>query len=47
MFDGDRGYGQRVAREAMTAALERCATTGITLMTLRTAHHIGRIGTYG
>lgn len=47
MFDGDRGYGQRVAREAMTAAIERCATTGIVLMTLRTAHHIGRIGTYG
>jgi len=47
MFDGDRGYGQRVAREAMTAAIERCATTGVVLMTLRTANHIGRIGTYG
>lgn len=47
MFDGDRGYGQRVAREAMIAAIERCADTGVVLMTLRTANHIGRIGTYG
>jgi uncharacterized oxidoreductase len=47
MYDGGRGYGQRVAREALAMALERCATTGVTLMTLRTAHHIGRIGTYG
>jgi uncharacterized oxidoreductase len=47
MFSGDRGYGQRVAREAMSAAIERCAETGVVLMTLRTAHHVGRIGTYG
>ena len=47
IFDGGRGYGQRVAREAMTAAIERCASTGVVLMTLRTANHIGRIGTYG
>jgi len=47
MFDGGRGYGQRVAREAMAAAIERCRTTGVVLMTLRTAHHVGRIGTYG
>jgi uncharacterized oxidoreductase len=47
MFDGDRGYGQRVAREAMDAAIARCAETGVVLLTLRTAHHIGRVGTYG
>jgi len=47
VFDGLRGYGQRVAAEAMTAALERCRDTGLVIMALRNAHHIGRVGTYG
>ena len=47
VFDGQRGYGQRVAAEAMDAAISRCKETGLVLMTLRNAHHIGRIGTYG
>ena len=47
VFDGQRGYGQRVALEAMDAAIARCKETGLVLMTLRNAHHIGRIGTYG
>ena len=47
LFDGQRGYGQRVAREAMDQAIERCRDTGLVLMTLRNAHHIGRIGSYG
>lgn len=47
MFDGGLGYGQRVALDAMQAAIERCQDTGVVLMTLRNAHHIGRIGYYG
>ncbi len=47
LFDGQRGYGQRVAREAMDQAITRCRQTGLTLMALRNAHHIGRVGTYG
>ncbi len=47
IFDGQRGYGQRVAAEAMDAAIDRCRDTGLVLMALRNAHHIGRIGTYG
>lgn len=47
LFDGDAGYGQRVAREAMQVAIDRCRDTGLTLMGLRNAHHIGRIGAYG
>ena len=47
MFDGQRGYGQVQAKRAMEAALERCQRTGLVLMTLRNAHHIGRIGSYG
>ncbi|MDD5287343.1 MAG: malate/lactate/ureidoglycolate dehydrogenase [Desulfuromonadaceae bacterium] len=47
IFDGQRGYGQRVAAEAMDAAINRCRETGVVLMTLRNAHHIGRVGAYG
>lgn len=47
VFDGRRGFGQRVAREAMDQAITRCHETGLVLMGLRRAHHIGRIGTYG
>jgi uncharacterized oxidoreductase len=46
-FAGDRGYGQRIAREAMNAAIQRCKETGIVVMTLRNSGHLGRIGTYG
>lgn len=46
-FDGERGYGQRVVREAVDAAIERVAQTGIVLLTVRNSHHMGRIGSYG
>jgi len=46
-FEGGKGYGQRVAADAMALAIERCRATGITVMTLRNSHHIGRVGTYG
>lgn len=46
-FNGQRGYGQRVAYEAMEQAIERCQQTGLVMMTLSDSHHIGRIGTYG
>ena len=45
-FDGGRGFGIVVGREAMQAAMARCKTTGVVLMTLRHAHHIGRVGAY-
>ena len=46
-FDGGKGYGQRVAAEAMEYALERCKMTGVVVMTLKNSHHIGRVGAYG
>ncbi len=46
VFDGGRGYGQRVASEAMAAAIRRCRNTGLTLLALRHAQHIGRVGSY-
>ncbi len=45
--DGCRGYGQVVAREAMDWAIASARQNGIGVVTLRNAHHIGRIGTYG
>jgi len=45
--DGERGYGQRVAREMMDMAIARCRDTGLVLTALRNAHHIGRVGSYG
>ncbi|MEE4253580.1 MAG: malate/lactate/ureidoglycolate dehydrogenase [Desulfuromusa sp.] len=47
VFDGQRGFGQRVAREAMEHSIARCRETGLVLMALRNAHHIGRVGSYG
>jgi len=47
MFDGRRGYGRRVAGEAMEAAIARCRATGVATVTLANAHHIGRVGAYG
>ena len=47
MFDGQRGYGRRVAGEAMAMAIERCGQIGVVVLTLANAHHIGRVGAYG
>jgi uncharacterized oxidoreductase len=47
MFDGLRGYGRCVAGEAMDAAIVRCRQTGVVVVTLANAHHIGRVGAYG
>jgi uncharacterized oxidoreductase len=45
--DGRRGFGQVVAREAIAAGIERAGTTGVALVALRNAFHVGRVGTYG
>ncbi len=47
MFDGGMGYGQVVGRQATAAAIERCRNTGVVLATVRSCHHLGRIGAYG
>jgi hydroxycarboxylate dehydrogenase B len=47
VVDGQRGFGQVVAREATLRGIERARETGICLLALRNAFHIGRIGTYG
>jgi uncharacterized oxidoreductase len=47
MFDGQRGFGRRVAGEAMAAAIERARDTGVVVVTLANSHHVGRVGAYG
>jgi uncharacterized oxidoreductase len=47
MFDGQRGFGRRVAQEAITAAIARCRESGVVVATLANSHHVGRVGAYG
>ena len=47
MFDGQLGFGRRVAGEAMAAAIERARESGVAVMTLANSHHVGRVGAYG
>lgn len=46
-FDAHRGYGPVAARQAMDEAITRAKQQGLCLMTIRNAHHIARIGSYG
>jgi uncharacterized oxidoreductase len=43
-LDGQRGWGQVVARQAMTLAIERAQGHGCAVVGLHNAHHIARIG---
>jgi len=47
VYDGARGYGQIVAREATQLGIARAQESGVAVVALRNAHHIGRVGTYG
>ena len=47
VYDGARGYGQVVAREATLLGIARAKENGVAIVALRNAHHIGRVGTYG
>jgi uncharacterized oxidoreductase len=47
VYDGERGYGQIVARNATLLGIERARRDGVAVVALRNAHHIGRVGTYG
>ena len=46
VFDAQRGFGQRMAAEAVRAAIRRARDTGAAVLGLRNSAHIGRIGTY-
>ncbi|MGE4045714.1 MAG: malate/lactate/ureidoglycolate dehydrogenase [Acetobacteraceae bacterium] len=46
VIDAGRGYGQRMAANAVRRAIERAKQVGACVLALRNASHIGRIGTY-
>jgi uncharacterized oxidoreductase len=47
ILDGEKGYGQVVARETTDWGIAKAQKTGSAIVALRNAHHIGRIGSYG
>jgi len=44
MLDGNAGYGQVMAFDAMTLGIERAAVHGVAVVGLANSHHIGRVG---
>ncbi|MCP5373076.1 MAG: malate/lactate/ureidoglycolate dehydrogenase [Hyphomicrobiales bacterium] len=47
LFDGQRGFGQVMARAAMERGVERARRDGLAAVGLRNSFHIGRIGAWG
>src|SRR3954466_14352911 len=47
VYDGERGFGQIVARRATELGIAKAREMGVAVVALRNAHHIGRVGTYG
>mgnify|MGYP000188612671 CR=1 FL=1 len=47
VYDGNLGYGQAVAKVATDLAIDAARQSGLALLALRNAYHIGRIGSYG
>ena len=46
VIDARRGYGQRMAADAVRRAITRAKEVGACVLALRNSSHIGRIGTY-
>jgi uncharacterized oxidoreductase len=46
VIDARRGYGARMAADAVRKAIERAKELGACVLALRNSSHIGRIGTY-
>ena len=44
--DGRKGFGQVVARQGTAAGIRRACEVGLSLVALRNAFHVGRVGTY-
>jgi uncharacterized oxidoreductase len=47
VLDAQRGFGQRMAAEAVRRAIARARDIGACVLALRNSAHVGRIGTYG
>src|ERR1700709_1301949 len=44
VIDGKFGYGQTVTPQAVRIGIDKCKTSGLAAVALRTAGHIGRVG---
>jgi len=44
VVDGQYGFGQTVAPQAVALGIEKCAASGLSAVALRNAGHIGRVG---
>jgi uncharacterized oxidoreductase len=47
VWDGQMGYGQVIALDAMDWVIATARREGVAVLGLRNTHHIGRVGTYG
>jgi hydroxycarboxylate dehydrogenase B len=47
VIDAHRGFGQRMAADAVRRAIQRARELGACVLALRNSSHVGRIGTYG
>ena len=47
LIDGNRGFGQVVAREAMQITIAKAKEMGVAVSGLRNSYHIGRVGAWG
>jgi hydroxycarboxylate dehydrogenase B len=47
VIDAHRGYGQRMAADAVRRSIARAKELGACVLAFRNSSHIGRIGTYG
>jgi len=47
VWDGQNGYGQVIALDAMDWVIATAKRDGVAVHGLRNTHHIGRVGTYG
>ena len=45
-IDGDRGFGQVVARHGITVAIAKARTQGLSAVTLKRTNHVGRLADY-
>jgi len=46
LIDGDRGFGQVVARRGIGVAIDKARAAGLSAVTLRQTNHVGRLADY-
>ncbi len=46
LIDGDRGFGQVVARRGIAVAMDKARAQGLSAVTLRETNHVGRLADY-